>query len=57
MKKNDFLFPYEGRDDIGHSQDKDDKYQKKTGKSEIDFWINSQKGEKKKDYIAYAIEI
>ena len=31
VKKNDFLFPYEGRDDIGHSQDKDDEYQKKTG--------------------------
>ena len=57
MKKNDFLFPYEGRDDIGHSQDKDDEYQKKTGKSEIDFRINSQKGEKEKDYISYAIEI
>ena len=57
MKKDDFLFPYEGRDDIGHSQDKDDEYQKKTGKSEIDFRINSQKGEKKKDYIAYAIEM
>ena len=55
MKKNDFLFPYEGRDDIGHSQDKDDEYQKQTGKSEIDFRINSQKGEKKKDYIAYAV--
>ena len=57
MKKNDFLFPYEGRDDIGQSQDKDDEYQKNTGKSEIDFRINSQKGEYKKDYISYAIEI
>ena len=57
MKKDDFLFPYEGRDAIGHSQDKDDEYQKKTGKSEIDFRINSQKGEKEKDYISYAIEI
>ena len=51
------FFSLKGRDDIGHSQDKDDEYQKKTGKSEIDFWINSQKGEYKKDYISYAIEI